>query len=228
MKQPKYQWKAERAYIMESSLYDSLDKEDIGIVQIPDARPFFNRKKLKDENLLGQANIIPVCLAALNYDIKSKKLIGIGWGYQYDEKPGLINGIRHSSYSSCMTSEAGPKNWRFQNCDMDEIQKNGWDCEKNSLPPSYKEGDREKCQKYFREAELHKDAIKTIGGNKIRNIDIIYSINVKKGTQRTCFNPAHLQGRGWCKLAKQEDPNEVSWGICSSSCKTKYLKVSNS
>ena len=57
MKQPKYQWKAERAYIMESSLYDSLDKEDIRIVQIPDARPFFNRKELKDENLLGQANL---------------------------------------------------------------------------------------------------------------------------------------------------------------------------
>ena len=227
MKQPKYQWRAEEAYIMKGSSVNDFDKEDVGIVQIPDVRPFFNKEELKYENILRQAFIIPVCLAALNYDIKKEILIGIGWGIQYDEKPGRINGIRHSTYSSCMTSEAGPPKWRFQNCDMKEIEKNGWGCEKNELPPSYELGDSEKCQKYFRE-ELHQDVIKVTGGYKIKDIDIIYSINVKKDKQLTCFNPAHLQKRGWCKLAQQEDVNEVSWGICSSNCQTKYLKASNS
>ena len=225
---PEYQWKAERAYIMKGSSDNEFDKEDIGIVQIPDVRPFFNREKLNEEDLLAQANIIPVCLAALNYDITKETMIGIGWGSQYDEKPGDISGIRHSRFSSCMTSEAGPQKWRFRNCDMKEIKKNRWECEKYEFPPSYELGDYEKCNQYFREAELRKDVIKATGEKEIKYIDIIYDIDVKEDRQLTCYKPAHLQERGWCKLAKQEDVKEVSWGICSSSCKTKYLRVSNS
>ena len=218
----KYHWKAEEAYIMGGSSVNEFDKFDMGIIKIPDVRPFFDKKALKEINVVNLADIIPVCLAALNYELERETLIGLGWGSQYDESPGESYGNRLSIYSSCMTSEAGPQEWRFKNCDMKEIERNGWECEKQKPPPSYKTGESLKCKRYFWEANVHKTPLKT---QEMKDIEIMH---ITGGTmaKEICYNPKLLRERGWCKLAHQEYENVVSWGICSSSCDSKYMKVS--
>ena len=81
----------------------------------------------------------------------------VGWGEKYEEAsedPTRRNPI----LSSCMTSEASPIKWRFQNCDMafqykysSDGQKR-WECEKTNPPPGYENKKHQKrCNGYFKE-----------------------------------------------------------------------------
>ena len=221
-----YQWVFVEAYIMEGSSNKRFDRQDIGIAKLPilstsilpDRNRFFDKIGLKDVNELSRAQIIPICLAALNRHLGTDEIVrGVGWGNVYEESP--INRQRKPVYSSCMTNEAGPFQWRFQNCDIKDIRKRGWKCEKDKSPPTYNKGDREKCIQLFDLASIHKDKLES---KQLKDVDVMY---ITDDTIETCYQPALLQNRGWCKLQYQANKNVISWGICSPSCDVKEARV---
>ena len=213
-----HKWAIDEAYIMGGSSDKTFDKQDIGIARLHYAEQFFDKIALKDPSKWITEDIVPVCLAALNRDIRmNEKLRGVGWGNAYVESP-----VEAPIYSSCMTSEASPLLWRFQNCDIENIRKRGWKCEKNKSPPSYEKGDVEKCIDYFDDALLNKD---NLNSKQLEAIDVMY-INDDTTTKAACYQPALLQNRGWCKLKFQPDKKVVAWGICSSSCDIKEMIAS--
>ena len=235
-----YQYRAEEAYIMDGSSDDEFDKQDIGVLQIPDDKLFFDRKALKKGIASINAPIIPICLAAMNHDVTNDVLRGVGWGMVYEEAPELSGNRRNPVYSSCMTSQSSPPRWRLQNCNMKEIKKNGWECEKKKPPPSYEKGDYEKCIDYFNAAYLHENHLK---GKQIKDQHVMYikEGNVKK---QTCYQPRLLQENGWCRLQSHRNPQKsvvstktirrypwylrssgASWGTCSSSCSIQHMKA---
>ena len=199
------------------------DRQDIGIAKLPDNKHFFDKIGLQDANELNRARIIPICLAALNRNLGTDEILrGVGWGYAYMESP--INRKRKPVYSSCMTSEASPLQWRFQNCDIKDIRKRGWKCEKDKSPPTYNKNDREKCIQFFDAAHIHKDKLES---KQLKDVDVMYiTDDTTDDTIETCYQPALLQNRGWCKLQYQANKNVVSWGICSPSCDAKEARVS--
>ena len=221
----KYIWKVEKAYVMEGSSEKLWDKMDIGIALISDGLPtadrLFDNLALKEPSKLKVAKRVPVCLAAINYDVKTKKLLGHGWGYEYKESQSL--------YSTCMSSEAGPENWRFQNC---KIRGTSEVCNKNTPPPEY---DTDKCEKYFNKAGLNEAKADSQNSpnplnlpSKVADIDVMYIDKGKdaiKDIERTCYQPKNLQEHGWCYLERRSDPSLIPkpWGICSPSCQ--YVRV---
>ena len=191
-------------------------------VVAPDKR-LFDRLLLKQETELKKAKRIPACLAAKNYDAKRKTLLGAGWGADYDQEPST-----NPLYSTCMSSEAGPEDWRFQNC---EIRGSKDICNKNTPPPGY---DRVKCDKYFDKAVSIVDKVgKVYSPNalnipyKVADIDVMYITKEKDGSQtleHTCYQPKLLSEHGWCLLEGRNKLLGNPWGICSPSCSTKAIK----
>ena len=223
-----HQYKAEEAYIMDGSSKKQFDKEDIGLIKIFDSKPFFDKEELKKHSVSSQAEIIPICLAALNYDVTGKELRGVGWGLEYEESPKYRRlespgAKRNPILSSCMTSEASPINWRFQNCNMHRFKREDWECQKTKPPPSYKNGNYEICNEYFREADLHRDPLRH---KELKDMDVMY-IEEGNGVKETCYQPALLKENGWCYLQYQGslDQNVFAWGTCSNSCK--HLRASS-
>ena len=165
-----YQWAFVEAYIMEGSSNTKFDRQDIGIAKLSDGNHFFDKIGLNDVNELSRAQIIPICLAALNRPLGTDEIVrGVGWGYVYEERP--INRQQKPVYSSCMTNEASPLQWRFQNCDIKDIRKRGWKCEKDKSPPTYHKNDREKCIQLFDAAHIHKDKLES---KQLKDVDVMY------------------------------------------------------
>ena len=219
-----YEWKLVEAYIMEGSSNTKFDRQDIGIAKLPDNKHFFDKIGLQDANELNRARIIPICLAALNRNLGTDEILrGVGWGYAYMESP--INRKRKPVYSSCMTSEASPLQWRFQNCDIKDIRKRGWKCEKNKSPPTYNKGDQEKCFHLFNAARIHKGKLDS---KQLAEVDVLLIDDDTTKIETMCFQPTLLKKRGWCKLKYQENKEVVSWGICSPSCDVKEMQASTS
>ena len=130
MKDQSYQWKIKEAFIVTQSGRPRFDIIDIGMAVIaPDKRLFDRLLLMKQKSELKKAKRIPACLGAKKYDAKCKTLLGAGWGADYDQEPST-----NPLYSSCMSSEAGPEDWRFQNC---EIRGSTNICNKNTPPPGY-------------------------------------------------------------------------------------------
>ena len=186
---------------------------DIGIAIISKLLPldkrFFNRFSLREPDELKKAKRVPVCLAAVKYKIAQKTTLGTGWGSDYEQAP-----TNKPLYSTCMSSEKGPEEWRFQNCEMGGSKV----CYKNKAPPDY---DMDKCKRYFKKAKL-----------KVAGVDIMYihkkDKNGLKLTEETCYQPTHFKKHGWCYLegAQKITGKPTPWGICSPSCSTKASKVS--
>ena len=182
----------------------------------------------------------------------------VGWGRKYEESP-EGSPKRNPILSSCMTNEASPIQWKFQNCDMEALKKRGssmkehWECEKIKPPPGYEnQKHHQRCNGYFRKAENARrswqQAIFLSNGSRLKqnNPDHLFSmldkrhklyIVDKRGKAlETCYNPKLLSQNGWCKLKHQGSQAErkrlpwgvpqFDWGICSSSCDSKWMNVS--
>ena len=240
-------WNIDKAYIKD---YD-IEKHDIGILELDiKYKKFFDPDMLLYfHNVFGRfinAEIIPICLGALNLKMKlssKTEIKQLGWGIIYEEVPKAENQfVRDPIYSSCMTSQASPPTWRFQNCNMDHLKSNGWSCEKVRPPPDYKNDEERICKEYFTLAKKVKDVfdiekIKTLEETRLKNVDLIW-VNRKDYitgmlTQEKCYNPALLSTFGWCYLADYEElhkqtnwPGPHAWGICSPSCNDGYMQVS--
>ena len=209
MKDQRYQWEIEEAFIMNESERPGFDEIDIGMAVIAPDKRLFDRLLLKQKVELNKAKRIPACLAAKNHDAKAKTLLGAGWGADYDQEPSI-----NPLYSSCMSSEAGPEDWRFQNC---EIRGSKNICNKNTPPPGY---DKVTCDKYF-------DKALSIVGRGIADIDVMYITKEKDGaqtTEHTCYQPKLFSEHGWCLLEWRNKLLGNPWGICSPSCSTKAMK----
>ena len=226
----RYSWNIDRAYV----IHDDKDVHDIGMAIISDPQNlFFDRTALSLMPNLENAKIVPLCLGAESVNIRNKEVLGLGWGIQYSEYPD-IGSTRNPILSSCMTSEASPDKWKFQNCDMQRMKKNNkkGKCNKKDPPPSYQPGQNPKCAGHFHVAKNLKDIdnpSKTIAG-KVRKIDKMYIYDAN-GEKTTCYNPKKLKQSGWCFLKdfkEKHDANykgEDAWGICSPSCQLKKVLV---
>ena len=202
------------------------------------AEPFFHSDELLKNS--RNAKIIPICLGTLNLDkkIKDKTLIRqLGWGIKYEESPLKEDTAeqRDPIYSSCMTSQAGPEQWRFQNCDMKRMKKMGingkdtWKCDKINPPPDYQrvKGRTKRCRDYFDVANNIEDKLndnKPLSETWLKDIDFIL-VEDKNGIPEKCYNEKILLTQGWCYLKdyKEKDLRQSkglpAWGTCSSSCK---------
>ena len=236
-------WSINNAYIKD----DDPEKHDIGILELDSKYPhkFFNPSLLAFRIFQKKAKIVPICLGALNVDKRidsSTEIIQLGWGFRYEESPRDPKKVRDPIYSSCMTSQASPIAWRFQNCDMKKLQvldQNGqskWECIKNRPPPEYDPRQEQRCEDYFNEAENVEDELnegKTLSETWLKDVD---RINVNPGIndkgvfmkQDQCYNPKLLRTFGWCYLSDFKEKRwkgGTAWGICSPSCQ--FMQVHN-
>ena len=203
-----------------------IDSKDDFALLVSD-RPLFDKDKLKTLYLsgryqeIGKPPILPICLAAKNTNIDKEKIFGVGWGSMYDLTPLS----KDPYYSSCMTNQAGPKDWTFEPCDMDFIKTNNWACEKKGVPSttSYNAKVFSECRNYFAKARriLDKKEIEFLD-----NVDKIYIQYQKDPNQGflTCYNEKQLFTNGWCQI-HDEIRSEKAWGFCSPSCEESLLKV---
>ena len=257
-------WNINAAYIMN----DDNDKSiDVGIAELKRPDTFFNPRfvtgklgaVLKESEILN-APIVPICLGSskLNekVDMTDIEIKGVGWGNNYEEMTldSYIKGIRDPVYSSCMTNQASPNSWRFQNCDMKRMKqplkmnfKNTWACEKIQAPPEYEVGQEERCKKYFSEFKkmIHgKGPTINLPDRILDDIDVINIDETNSGDKlgsnikETCYNPEQLSKSGWCYLKNSPEKAKLkkdtknwqrkeAWGICSSSCDSKLMEVNN-
>ena len=120
-------------------------KDDVGLL-IAD-KPLFHKDKLQNTKPLDRPPIVPICLAAKDANFNNEKIMGVGWGFQYEESP-ASDPTRDPYVSSCMTNEVGPEKWRFEACNMQFIKENNWSCEKQKYPPNIL-GDIKLCNALF-------------------------------------------------------------------------------
>ena len=224
---------------------DNNEKHDIGVAKLESTaiRKFFDPNSLRNQYGLERANIVPICLPTVKLnrkvDMSKTVIIGAGWGKLYDEAPTATDRTnRDPIYSSCSTSQTSPYPWRFQSCDMQRMKqpgKNYLQCEKIKPPPSYSDGQRKRCNNYFRSVGRAKNALeptKSLAETRLDDTDIIY-IKTSETQKETCFNPKKLSKHGWCYLKdfpKKHKTNwngKEAWGTCSSSCNSELMLVCN-
>ena len=239
-----YSWIMDFAYIM-----GDFETYDVGIAGInPHNKKFFKTEEVFKD--LKKSKIVPLCLGKESLDITNKDVKGAGWGVEYIEIPEVKP--RKPMYSSCMTSQASPDMWRFQNCDPGRLVPNlpgskNLECFKKIDPPDYKSGQKQKCEKIFNDAQNVKDEqtpSNTIK-DKVAKIDKIYLSSTLDPNERfddlkdpeICYNPELLSNNGWCylkdfpeKWEAKSDPfakpwNREAWGICSPSCDSNINQV---
>ena len=241
-------WEIDVAHVMDGFLADVRRYNyDIAMLKINDKKmhdrktirrqSFFDpvvlkRLYFKDKSKLNTAKIIPVCLAAINTDTKSKKFRAVGWGTIYEEISSSSI-LRNPIMSSCMTSEASPRFWKFRNCDMESMKKGFpiigryWECEKNSPPPGYSNDRAKRCMKYWSDAGMSWDHLKNRPLiERLNEQDKMYIHNQHEDLVEVCYNPELLSVNGWCKVKQVGKPDPIpAWGMCSPSCNSTILKV---
>ena len=211
----KYTWIMDFAYIM-----GDFESYDVGVAGVdPNNRKFFDTEKLFKD--LKKSKIVPLCLGKESLDITNKAVKGAGWGVEYEEIPKIKP--RKPIFSSCMTSQASPDMWRFQNCDLDRLSvspgSKNLECYKKRSPPDYKKGQSQKCEKIFNDAQnildghwiipykIGQSPSKTIK-DKLSKVDKIYLSSTLDPNERfddlkdpeVCYNPDLLSNNGWCYL----------------------------
>ena len=232
-----YSWDIDEAYAYSVDLdTNNVIAADIGIVGLKLNSPevFFQKSLLAVPSSLRTARIIPLCLGMAELDLANKKITGVGWGLIYDEAP-YINKPkpRDPIYSSCMTSQASPHQWRFQNCDMRKMKNPTtglYKCDQINDPPDYTPGKAQRCLEIFQKISNND----VFDGRPLK--DIMEEVDLYKYKEditqdaTECYNPNLLKKHGWCYLkAFPEDPSNPgreAYGICSPSCDPEILKVS--
>ena len=194
------------------------DNYDVGMVRTSIQDPFF------ELGLLPNANIAPICLAAVGADFIDKKITGVGWGDRYDEFPRPEpQQNRKPKISSCMTNKIGPISWKFQSCDMRLIKKNNWSCNVKIYPYKY---DVNQCRKYFEEAER---AVAMSFPDRVEEFKSVHKIHIefpskslKLSPYKTvCYRDKIFKQVGWCRVRG----SDTGWGFCSPSCDPSIMQV---
>ena len=211
-----------------------LEKPDVGILFT--ARPLFDRDYLlKTLNIFQLANdyrppILPICLGKEDYNFDDQDLHGVGWGMTYHEYPKESN-PRDPFYSSCMTNEIGKEKWRFKACNMKQIQKLNWSCQKTELPPNISPEEYLRCRKYFKTARR---MFQQTDKSNLQFFDRVRKIFVYKGKapkknfdskkRLVCYKKQEFTERGWCEV-RGHSKSKNAWGFCSPSCNQQLMQV---
>ena len=228
-----YTFSVKTAFIMDDPKNDNfIGTTDIGIL-ITDS-PLFNKVQVA-KSLLTDATppILPICLAAEDINFDEQDLYGVGWGWTYDESPkGETN--RDPYYSTCMTNEVGKARWRFKHCNMKQIQKLKWSCEKNELPPDINKADLDRCKKYFDSARQIFQGTDKSNINFMDRINKIFVYEGKPGPEEryysdsqkklVCYSEKEFTETGWCEVRGHSSSNGA-WGFCSPSCNKQLMQV---
>ena len=223
-----YRYPIKEAYVMQHFVMHTwTGSVDIGMVILTKPTAFFDQIALKtNEELQNTSPILPICLPVIDYELTHLDIHGVGWGLSYDESVDLEDdqddiSDRNPYYSSCMTNEVGPEQWRFRTCDIDHLRDSGWSCEKRPdfLPPDaypYQQSNFAKCHEYFIRAQGIVDQ-KHI--NVMSNIDKIYVYRRMVGHDEKilCYRHNLLEKYGWCKVSENTERKDA-WGFCSPSC----------
>ena len=244
----KHSWKIDYAYAYSVDLKDNMIMADVGIVELAKHKQFFDKRLLALPSSLKVAKIIPLCLGKAKLDLAKKDITGVGWGLIYEEAPNTNKPKpRNPIYSSCMTSQASPHQWRFQNCDMRRMrnrQTGLYECDRNNDPPDYTPGQAKRCQDFFQNT-MH-GYIDHLSGKSLKDtleeVDMYeYSDDIEKSKKNEiiviqryvrnyCYNPNLLKKHGWCYLIDfpkdLSNPRKEAWGICSPACDPEIIKVS--
>ena len=204
------------AYIkdIDLSAVDPFRKSDLAIL-ISD-KLLFDEEKLKDYGPLDRPSMLPICLAAKGTNFDNLKILGVGWGKMYDEIP-----ENDPYYSSCMTDEVGPEKWRFEHCELQELNADG-SCEKKSRPREVKEN-KEICEEAFHEATRLSEGTQ-IGSMDMVDKILIYSEDPNE-PQLICYNERNFREKGWCNVLNHVTGEYGQWGFCSPSCKDDSRQV---
>ena len=236
-----YTWNIDTAYAYSvDSDTNNINVADIGIIGLKLNKPkvFFEKKLLAIPSSLKAAKIIPLCLGSAQLDLENRAITGVGWGWIYEEAPNINKPkLRDPIYSSCMTSQASPYQWRFQNCDMRRMRNPTtglYECDRVNEPPDYTPGQRQRCQNFFQRAmDGYLDVLDGKPLNDIlEDVDVYrYNDDIEEDDRVTeCLNPNLLKKHGWCYLKdfpkETSNPGKEAWGICSPGCDPEILKVS--
>ena len=213
--------------IYKALIYEPPSKIDVDIGILKTKKPLFDNNRLlklsSDTSInlnLNKHSILPICLASKNLNLVDKSIHGVGWGMAYDEK------INPYYYSSCMTNEMGHKDWKFQHCNMEKIEKNNWSCEKKTYPPVVTTYQHE-CNELFYKARImfyktDRAQIKFL--DKVNKIIVSHEDDPAKKT--ICYRETLFWDKGWCEVHQIDSKtNPNAWGFCSSSCNPEFLKV---
>ena len=216
--------------IKKALIYDNPQRNwaDIGILFTK--KLLFDRKKLLKLSEDSKPLILPICLASKDLNLADKSMHGVGWGRAYDESPTRDKTNPQSSnpvYSSCMTNQMGNKDWRFQACNMDQIMKNNWSCEKKNYPPTNVRDYWNECQKLFGQAQNFFQQTDKSNIEYMKKVDkIIVSYEDDPTKKTVCYSEKLFKDKGWCEVHQVDlKTNPNAWGFCSSSCNPDYLKV---
>ena len=228
-----YKYPVQHAYVMDGPKHAFSEGIDIGIIELQATKPFFDETALKTNlKLQDEASVLPICLAAENYEFVHSSIYSVGWGSRYDELPEEnANTRRNALFSSCMTNEVGKEEWKFQACDMAQIRKLGWSCNNKQLPPDMTEAEVVQCDKYFSNAE--KSLASTHIG-AMKRVDKIY-ITKSNDEKIVCYRKRYFSEIGWCHVAGHYGKasanahgwikNKGAWGFCSPSCNENIMQV---
>ena len=221
---------SEKAFIMDDPKDEVFSgTTDVGL--IISYLPLFDKEELKTTLSIDyKPPVLPICLAAQDFDFTDQDLHGVGWGWTYDESP-KDTPIRDPYYSTCMTNEIGKEEWRFKACNMEQIQKLQWSCEKYELPPDITQELLVRCRRYFVGARR---MFHGTDKSNIRFIDRVNKIFVYEGkglrgasdtrTKLVCYNEEEFTKRGWCEVRGHSSSNGA-WGFCSPSCNQQVMQV---
>ena len=220
------------AYVIETSEETFMKDYDIGMAITTKSKPFSNKADFegpaeKVRKNLYKASVIPICIAARTEDtaLDTKDLKLVGWGPRYTETPTPIPpNTRSPLYSSCVTNEIGKNEWKFKACDMQELQKTRWLCERAPKYPS--NYPYNKCKGYFIKAEecVKKSLDPVLNKKALDKADKII-VTDSKGNDEECYKETHFKDMGWCKVQGLQSKEPGAWGFCSPSCKESIIGV---
>merc|ERR1712136_563299 len=144
----------------------------------------------------------------------------------YDEAP-ENDKIWRPYYSSCMTDEVGPERWRFEHCEMKELNTDG-SCEKTKRPRDVTES-KEICEKAL--TEVTRIIEETLIGSLVLVDKILISSEDPNEPELTCYNERNFREKGWCRVMDYKTRRHLGkieyrkqWGFCSPSCKNDKWK----
>ena len=213
------------AYIkdIDLSAVDPFRKSDLAIL-ISD-KLLFDEEKLKDYGPLDRPSMLPICLAAMDTNFDNERVMGVGWGKMYDEAP---KNVKNPYYSTCMTNEVGPEEWRFEHCEQNELNTDG-SCEKKNRPRDVLEN-KEICEKAF--TEVTRLSVETLVASMDMVDKILISSKDPNEPELTCYNERLFQEKGWCRVLHYKTRRHLGkiayrkqWGFCSPGCKNDKWKV---
>ena len=217
---------AKRIEITEAYVFgDNFKSED------PDVGLIITKLKINMQGAYPQEYVLPICLPIIKARLKWKKVTMVGWGTMFDHDmmklpPSEAGPVHNASNSSCMSNQAGDLDYRFQFCDLDEIVKNNYECNKK-FPPNQPDENKQRCPIFWEQAREYTDRFGEATQLEFEEADQIHILTSSPSSNKqlneiVCYKEDYYLNNGWCttKIGRyKQEYRKKGWGICSESCK---------